>query len=228
MVEHSAIVDGERHEPKGADSATIGQVYVSDGANSGAWAKTTAANTTVLDSAGWFTATEVEAALAEIMNSIPGGWGFYEDDGGAGQVISTTDTKLSINGAGSGTDVGSIPLAIRGSGALWDTSGDRITPIVTDDAYQVRLDLPITAVASSPTQLELQLDISAGATAASVVVSRYIDISQGVSTVSVAFPVACIADFNTNGGQIFLTTDVGTATITGPSILLVRTHNGNM
>lgn len=37
-IEHSSIVDGERHEPKGIGSATVGQVYVADGAGSGAWA----------------------------------------------------------------------------------------------------------------------------------------------------------------------------------------------
>lgn len=36
-IEHVDIPDGERHEPKGAASATIDQVYVSDGAASGAW-----------------------------------------------------------------------------------------------------------------------------------------------------------------------------------------------
>lgn len=37
MVEHVDIPDGERHEPKGAGSATVGQVYASDGAASGTW-----------------------------------------------------------------------------------------------------------------------------------------------------------------------------------------------
>ena len=36
-VEHIDIPDGERHEPKGASTATIDQVYASDGAGSGAW-----------------------------------------------------------------------------------------------------------------------------------------------------------------------------------------------
>lgn len=36
-IEHDAIVSAERHEPKGIESATSGQVYVADGANSGAW-----------------------------------------------------------------------------------------------------------------------------------------------------------------------------------------------
>lgn len=38
MVEHVDIPDGERHEPKGAGSASSNEVYFSDGANSGAWA----------------------------------------------------------------------------------------------------------------------------------------------------------------------------------------------
>ena len=63
--EHVDIVDGERHEPKGADSATVGQVYESDGANSGTWKKPDAANVQLADSGGEFVATDVEAALAE-------------------------------------------------------------------------------------------------------------------------------------------------------------------
>lgn len=36
-IEHVDIPDGERHEPKGVSTATIDQVYVADGAASGAW-----------------------------------------------------------------------------------------------------------------------------------------------------------------------------------------------
>lgn len=36
-TEHAVIPDAQRHEPKGASTATAGQVYVSDGAASGAW-----------------------------------------------------------------------------------------------------------------------------------------------------------------------------------------------
>ena len=36
-TEHVDIIDGERHEPKGADSASAGASYVSDGAQSGNW-----------------------------------------------------------------------------------------------------------------------------------------------------------------------------------------------
>lgn len=36
-IEHDAISDGERHEPKGVSGAVLGSVYVADGAASGSW-----------------------------------------------------------------------------------------------------------------------------------------------------------------------------------------------
>jgi len=49
-TEHVNIVDSERHEPKGADAALSKQVYVSDGATSGAWTyREYVVNTTVTD-----------------------------------------------------------------------------------------------------------------------------------------------------------------------------------
>ena len=37
-IDHSTLTGTEVHEPKGADTATSGQVYVSDGLGSGSWA----------------------------------------------------------------------------------------------------------------------------------------------------------------------------------------------
>jgi hypothetical protein len=41
-VQHSALTDPELHEPKGASTATSGQVYVANGSGSGTWKKITA------------------------------------------------------------------------------------------------------------------------------------------------------------------------------------------
>lgn len=38
-IQHSAIPDGQRHEPKGISTATANQVYVANGSASGSWAK---------------------------------------------------------------------------------------------------------------------------------------------------------------------------------------------
>jgi fumarate reductase subunit C len=36
-ISHKNIADADRHEPKGASTAALGTVYVSDGSGSGAW-----------------------------------------------------------------------------------------------------------------------------------------------------------------------------------------------
>ena len=229
MTEHVDIADGERHEPKGASTATSGQVYVSDGAASGSWTKPAASNTTIADSAAWFTATDVEAALAEVMAGMPGGWEYSLDNGAAGQVFNTTAAKLSINGSGTASDSGHLPLSIRGSSNLWNTSTDKIVPVALDDVYQCRLVLPVSATATSPTELTLELDVSSGSTPTTVHLTiDHIDPSHTAPwDIVLDFSVHVNSDFNTNGGQFFLKTDTGTVTITGPSILLTRIHNGN-
>ena len=45
----------------------------------------------------------------------PTGWGYYKDNASA-QTFGTTASKLSIDGAGSTTEVGYLPPEIRGSG----------------------------------------------------------------------------------------------------------------
>lgn len=40
-VNHSSLTDPYLHEPKGASTATAGQIYVADGAGSGTWKKRT-------------------------------------------------------------------------------------------------------------------------------------------------------------------------------------------
>ena len=39
MVDHATLTDPELHEPKGASTATSGQVYAANGSGSGVWAK---------------------------------------------------------------------------------------------------------------------------------------------------------------------------------------------
>ena len=70
-IEHNSIGAGEIHEPKGAATALTGQVYVADGAGSGAWSG---------------------------QAPQPHGWIYYKD-GAAGQVFNTTASKISIDGA---------------------------------------------------------------------------------------------------------------------------------
>lgn len=158
----------------------------------------------------------------------PLGWGYYQD-AGAAQVIGTTAAKISIDGAGSLTQEAYLPPEIRGTGSLWDTTNDKIMPIRTGDAYDVRVDLPITAESGSPTELTLQFDIGGAATPTIVILQRYITTGKSTPyTMSVGFPILSLTDTTTtNGVQIFAVTDTGTVTITNPSITLVKNTDGS-
>lgn len=194
MVEHVNIADPNIHEPKGVSTASLGMVYVADGAGSGTWAyeKT--------------------------------GHGYYKDNAAA-QVFDTTPAKLSIDGLGSSTVTSRLPKEIRGSDNLWDTTDDKITPIAAGDSYDLRLDLPITAKSGVPTALTVELDIGGGASPTSVIV----ELDQGLSKTppyvkSIPMAIFCESTFITNGGQIFLSVDTGTVSVTAPGIFINRTH----
>jgi hypothetical protein len=90
-VQHSALTGSEVHEPKGAATATSGQVYVSDGSGSGAWGNLAAANVDITDAGGYFTGTTVEAALQEIKPFAPAYGGMY---------ITANTTAETATGAG--------------------------------------------------------------------------------------------------------------------------------
>lgn len=154
------------------------------------------------------------------------GWGYYQD-GGAAQVISSTPAILQNDGSGPNTNDAFLPSSIRGSGALWDTTNDRITPIAEGDAFTLRLDLPVTAESGNPTGIDIELDIQSGTTygTAIMIIDRVASTGRGAPyTISVGFPVFVGSTFIANGAQFWVTADTGTVTITNPAITLVRIH----
>lgn len=152
------------------------------------------------------------------------GWGHYRDNA-AEQTFNTTAAKLSIDGAGSATEESYLPLAIRGSDSLWDTTNDKITPIKVGDAYDCRILLPVTT-RSTAQYLTLELDIGGTSSPTNVVYSIRIDVNRTAPfTVGANFNIFTLSTFLTNGGQIFLKTDAGSVGITAPGILITRTHS---
>lgn len=198
-VNHKNLTGANLHEPKGADTASDGDVYVSDGAGSGSW------------------------------HYLPTGWGYYKDNATA-QTFNTTPALLSIDGAGSTTETSYLPLEIRGSGALWDTTNDKITPINAGDSYNVRLDLPITSETSNPTELTMELDIAGSTYGSSIsVVSTYLPTGRSTPyTITQAFPIFTLSTFLANGGQVWLYTDTGSLQITAPAIYIGMNTNGDI
>lgn len=198
-IEHSALTTGELHEPKGIASASSKQVYIADGTGSGTW------------------------------TYFPTGWGYYADASGSAQTFNSTPSILEIDGLGVDTEESYLPPEIRGSGSLWDSTNDLITPITVGDSYDVRLDLPITATATSPSYLFWTLDIGGGTSITNAITSGTLVIAKTAPfTLSVGVPIFCLTDFKTNGGQFFLSTDAGSVTIDEATIYISRNHAGGL
>jgi hypothetical protein len=197
MANHADLSDPELHEPKGAASASAGQIYVSDGAGSGVWTPANSYNVN--------------------------GWAYYKDNATA-QTFTTTATKLSIDGLGTTTETSYLPLGVSN---FWNTSTDEIIASGIGDSYIARLDLPISNATGSAAILEMELDIGGAASPTIVIVDRQISIVVGAGkTVSVSFGLFSLASFVANGGQIFLKTDANTADVTAPAILIQRISKG--
>lgn len=196
MVEHVNITDPNIHEPKGIANASEEKVYVSDGSGSGDW---------------------------ELHRDT--GWGLYQDTSGGTQVFSTTSSKLIIDGGGALTNETYLPRSIRGSGSLWDTTNNKITPIAIADSYNVRVDLDISSKSGSPSYLDVELDIGGLASTSNVIVQKGVSMfNTAPFKQSFGFTIFSLGTFLSNGGQIFIATDSGTVTIDSAKILIVRTH----
>ena len=173
--------------------------------------------------------TFINDNFTELYNTA--GWGFYVHDQltPSTQVVTTTATPLIIDGGGLTSNTAYLPYEIRGTGQLWDTVNNKITPIGMGDGYSMRMDLQVTAKSGSPTELILDLDIGGGATPTIIIVEKIIGTGKTPPyTVSVGFPIFTLGTFNTNGGQLFLSTDAGSVTLTNRSVSIHRISNGQI
>lgn len=167
-----------------------------------------------------------DGAGSGTWTNFPLGWGSYLDTGTGAQAFTTSASILEIDG---GTVQESyLPRAIRGSGSLWDTTNDLITPIADGDNYAITLSLPVTALAGSPTRATVELDIGGTSSPSNVIATKLIDVDGTPTyTVIVDFIVSVDSTFLSNGAQFFITTDTGTVTITDPEIIIFRLY-GNI
>lgn len=159
------------------------------------------------------------------------GFGFYVEDQtvASTQTITTTASKIVIDGVGSTSTSAYLPYEIRGVSELWDTLNNKITPIAIGDGYTLRIDFTITAKSGSPTELLFDLDIGGGATPTINIVERTIETAKSPPyNVSIGFPFFALSTFNTNGGQLFLATDTGTVTIEKRQISIHRISSGQL
>jgi hypothetical protein len=142
-IQHVNIPDGERHEPKGVSLATTGQVYVADGAASGAWRKVKENDLDFTDASA---------------NKF--GWNYRRDDtytsGSPLTISSGVKTLFTNDGDGALTDV-TRPLGIS-------YSTNSFTPSTLNSSYVIRIAFKVTAAATAGTPYTIKVAMEGGAT----------------------------------------------------------------
>jgi hypothetical protein len=184
----------------------------------------TAANTAVRVGTNLVNNAEFVKEQSEIL-----GWGSYIDSetSPATQTITTSESKLLIDGSATSSNSLYLPLQIRGVSELWDVTNNKINAINIGDSYTMRLDLEIQSKLGSPKGLDVILDIGGGVTSTIIEVERIVGLEKiAPYRVSIAFPYFTLDSFKTNGGQIFLKTDSGAITISKRKISIHRISSG--
>ena len=167
---------------------------------------------------------EFVKAQSEIL-----GFGSYIDSetSPATQTITTSESKLLIDGAASSSNSLYLPLQIRGISELWDVTNNKINAINIGDGYTMRLDFEIESKSGAPKGIDIILDTGGGANPTIIELERTISVSKTAPyKVSIAFPYFTLSNFKTNGGQIFLKTDSGSVIISNRKISIHRISSG--
>lgn len=222
-IEHVNITDPQIHEPKGVATAQLGHSYLANGAGSGSWSYPQLDN-------------QVGSLVGQIFVSDgsgggswkypPQGWGNYKST--ASQVINTVASKLAINSLHPTTNEAYLPKSIRGTGSLWNSTTNRITPISVGDSYIARLTMELTALTGTPDELTIDLDIGPDATPSIVVSSDHVNIT-GFSSfdLTASFPIYCLDTFIANGAQVFMSVNSGSITLVNPAIFIDMNTDGS-
>ena len=150
MTEHSALTGDSLHEPKGADTATSGQVYVSDGAGSGTWTSRLAGivNLNLFSLSGKL--TDISNPGDNVFHSLPFKSQLNKVFVTLYGAITTANSVLTIYKNGI-AQTPTITVPFSGSGAGIATSAN-ISPAIAfneGDVIEIRSDGASSATASA-------------------------------------------------------------------------------
>lgn len=219
MAEHNTLTGSQLHEPKGADAASAGTVYVADGAGSGTWATGDALGSGSAE-AGSFLIADGSGGLDFLRYQ---GWEQYEDtDTTVGSPSQTLTAGVRTKWTNDG---GTLTLQKSPQDAtvpMWDTTTNKHVPIADYDIYHLRLGFFAENYSGATPYITAELDIGGSV---GVIFGRDVSLRKGGAAqfVSIAFPVFTGTTYNANGGEIYLTYQgTGTCDIYKSSILIVR------
>ena len=183
-VQHANIIDSQRHEPKGASTASVNTIYSSDGAGSGVWAKVGSKHLVGLTG---------DAGNNNLKLVTDGSGGFITRTNVAyGSMTITANTNaISLTAAVDGTlNTNSDYVLLTGTGAPWVSENLKGITFNTN-----RLIVPVTGIY----KLDLWSTITGWPTNAAKVSVKY-RISGG--TYSTRHPVAKAPSVATDPGEL--------------------------
>lgn len=214
-IEHKNIAEANLHEPKGVSVASVGQVYVADGAGTGNWVKPEPKGA---DAAS---AGQVYVADGAGSGSFAHKTGFqYVTDNvytsGAKRAIATgVRTKITINKA---TDVNE-------NLSIWNSTTNKLETEGLNYCYHIRLAFKASTAATSP-YIDMEYDIGGGV---GVILSKTETLVKGGGTTNKivhSSEVFTGSTFVTNGMEIYITPS-GNVDFWDFELFLVRSHRAN-
>lgn len=218
-IQHKDIPDAQLHEPKGVASANAGDIYVADGAGSGAWATAEAVGSGAAP-AGAILVSDGSGGQDYVRYQ---GWGQWQD---TDTTVGTPSQTLTAAARTQWTNDGGT-LTIQKSPSdltvpLWDTATNKHIPIADNDTYHIRITFTAENYAGSTPYIELELDIG-GSVGVIYADTRALRKGGSAQTMSFTFPVFSGSTYLANGGTIYVTYQgTGTCDIYKSSIMIVR------
>jgi len=138
-MEHSVITDPDIHEPKGASTATVGQILVANGDGTTSW-------------------------VASPFSTVQVGWYDYDDSAtvGAPIALTTPGTYYDLTNDGLGVNT-QLSYALSDSPNIYDTTTQRFdfSNLAVGDTLEVRADVLVTTT-NANTAISLVLELNTG------------------------------------------------------------------
>jgi hypothetical protein len=190
-VQHSAIPDGQRHEPKGISTAANRTVYIADGAASGVWRRT----------------TDLDMDYSNAANNRFG-WNDIAD----GQYTSASPRALT---SGARVKLTNNALAAQTStsrlGAIWNTGGNEFLINDLNAVYKinVRMKALTTATAGTPYTLDIEFESANGPTIIAGH-TNYIKGGSHVNLINFTVPIYMGSFINNQALSIYVRPDANT------------------
>lgn len=142
MAEHNTLTGANLHEPKGAATATSGQVYVANGAGSGTWTNVSSLEAGVVGQTYVLTAVIADVSTAEtVYIPVPYAGTVAKVTTVLEGAIATSDDTITVTNVGTGS-MGTITITESGSAA---GDIDTLTPasnntVTADQAISIATD----------------------------------------------------------------------------------------